>query len=164
MLVLSKKFFGKQINDHITVATPAISASNSDNSGASVTLTCTSTSDSNGFGTYEWKLDGVSLYVLSSLFALVYRLVNEITINFHRNSGTGQIYTVQSLDISATGDYTCIATVSNIASSESSSYSLSATGILILKMIYHKHIMHIAYHFIYFMYYFTSTRPCIEKV
>ena len=61
------------INDHITVATPAISASNSatsyEISGTSVTLTCSSTSDPSGSGTYEWKLGGQSQYVLSVLLA-----------------------------------------------------------------------------------------------
>ena len=51
----------------------AITASNNANnyevSGSSVTLTCMSTSDSNGYGTYEWKLDEQSQYVLSGLLA-----------------------------------------------------------------------------------------------
>ena len=58
--------------DHITVATPAISASNSATSyeihGASVTLSCVSTSDSDGSGTYVWKHNGKSLYVFLGYF------------------------------------------------------------------------------------------------
>ena len=60
-------------NCHITVATPAISASNSvtsyEISGTSVTLSCVSTSDSGGSGSYVWNLGGQSLYVLSGLLA-----------------------------------------------------------------------------------------------
>ena len=52
---------------YITVATPAITASNSstnnDISGTSVTLTCMSQSDYDGSGAYIWKLDGQVVYV-----------------------------------------------------------------------------------------------------
>ena len=65
-----KKNFTQKIKfDHITVATPTIAASNSDTSyeisGASVILTCTSTSDSDGIGTYIWKLNTQFVYVCS---------------------------------------------------------------------------------------------------
>ena len=60
-------------NNHITAATPVISASNSatdyEIDGTSVTLSCVSTSDSGGFGAYVWNLGGQSVYVLSGLLA-----------------------------------------------------------------------------------------------
>ena len=47
---------------YTSIATPAISASNSvtsyEISGTSVTLSCISTSDSSGTGTYVWNLGG----------------------------------------------------------------------------------------------------------
>ena len=60
------------------------------------------------------------------------RLVKDITANCHR-SGTSQTYTVPNADNSAVGSYTCMVTVSTVASSESSGYSLTATGSLVFE-------------------------------
>ena len=60
-------------NNHISVATPQITASDSatsyEISGTAVTLTCTSYSDSSGTGAYVWKLGTQAMYVLSGLNA-----------------------------------------------------------------------------------------------
>ena len=97
-----------------------------------------STSDTSGSGTYVWKLDGKSLYVLSGLLAQICHLIKDITLNCRRSGYTSQTYLVPNSDKSAAGSYTCMVTVSAGASSESSSYSLTATGILIFKA-YYKH-------------------------
>ena len=73
------------------------------------------------------------MYVFSSLFACICHIAKDITINWLRSGATSQTYTVPNSDNSAAGDYACMVTVSTIESSESSSYSIAATGILILK-------------------------------
>ena len=60
-------------------------------------------------------------------------LSNLIFVNCHSGGTTSQTYTVPNSNGNAAGDYTCKVTVSTVASSESSSYSLKATGILIFK-------------------------------
>ena len=87
-----------------------------------------STSDSSGTGTYVWKHNGQIQYVLSGLLAYIYHLVKDITVNCHRNGATVQTYTVPNSDNSAAGSYTCMVTVSTVASSESSAFSLGVTG------------------------------------
>ena len=52
----------------------------------------------------------------------LYHLVKVITVNCYRSGATNQTYMVPNSDNSAAGDYTCIVTVSTVASSESSSY------------------------------------------
>ena len=56
-----------------------------------------------------------------------------MTINRHRSGAASNAYTIPNYDNSAAGSYTCMVTVSTVASSESSSYSLIATGILIFR-------------------------------
>ena len=64
---MKRNFTQKNKFDHISVATPVITASNSASSyeirGTTVTLTCISTSDSGGSGIYAWKLDALIVYV-----------------------------------------------------------------------------------------------------
>ena len=98
-----------------------------------MTLSCLSTSDFGGSGAYVWNLSQQSVYVLSSLLACICHIVKDITINCPRNGATSQTYPVPNSDISSAGDYTCMVTVSTIESSESSTFSLGVTGILIFK-------------------------------
>ena len=123
--------------NHITVATPDISASNGDTdyeiSGPPVTLSCISSSDSSGTGTYVWKLATEAVYVLSRSNALIYHFVDDITANCYRDGAISQTYTVPNTDNTAAGDYTCMVTVHTVTSSESSSYSITATGSLKFK-------------------------------
>ena len=57
-------------------------------------------------------------------------MVKGITINCHRSGATSQTYPVPNTDNNAAGDYTCMVTVSTIASSESSAFSVGVTGII----------------------------------
>ena len=75
-------------------------------------------------------------HVCSGLNAYKYHLVKDITINCNRSGAASQTYTVPNYNNSAAGSYTCMVTVSTVSSSESSSYSLTATGILTFQMIY----------------------------
>ena len=59
--------------------------------------------------------------------------MEDITANCHRNGATTQTYKVPNSNSNAVGYYTCMVTVSTVASSESYTYSLIATGILIFK-------------------------------
>ena len=104
--------------------------------GTAVTLTCTSASDSGGSGAYVWKLASTAVYVLLKLLAKKYHLAKDITVNCHRSGATSQTYTVPNTDNTAAGDYTCMVTVSTVASSDSSAYTLTATGILTFQLMY----------------------------
>ena len=97
-------------------------------------MTCESTSDSTGSGTHVWKLNTQSVYVLFNIICVeipcVYHLAKDIAVNCHRSGATSQTYPVPKSDNSASGSYTCMVTVSTVASPESSGFSLGVTGIV----------------------------------
>ena len=71
-----------------------------------------------------------------TLLAKKYHLAKDITVNCHRSGATSQTYTVPNTDNTAAGDYTCMVTVSTVASSDSSAHTLTATGILTFQLMY----------------------------
>ena len=65
------------------------------------------------------------------IYIYIYHLIKDITVNCLRNGATVQTYTVPNSDNSAAGRYTCMVTVSTVASSEGSVFSLGVTGIVV---------------------------------
>ena len=51
--------------------------------------------------------------------------------NIYRSGATTQTYMVPNTDNTAAESYTCVVTVSTVASSESSTFSLGVTGIVV---------------------------------
>ena len=116
-----------------SVATPTItegsSATSYEIAGTSITLTCTSTS---GSGTYAWKLDGNAMYVILIMFRFIKTNATNVyctTLNICRSGETSTNYVVPTTDNTAAGSYTCSVTVSTIASTDSTGYAVTATGL-----------------------------------
>ena len=114
----------------LSVATPTItegsSATSYEIAGTSITLTCTSTS---GSGTYAWKFDGTAMYVILIIFASLKQMQRKYNLNICRSGETSANYIVPTTDNSAAGSYTCSVTVSTIASTDSTGYAVTATGL-----------------------------------
>ena len=73
------------------------------------------------------------MYVLSKLNAYIWHPVKDVAVICYRISFTTETITIPNKDNNSAGDYICMVTVSTVASSESSAFSLGVTGILTFK-------------------------------